>query len=255
MKMEAGRGSLESGRVLVTGAGQGIGQAIASAVGAAGATVIVADLKLDHARATAEAIVAAGGRATAHLLDVRDAVGCRSLAAETLATHGALTGLVNNAGVLYREKFEDEDFLAKWRATFAVNAEGVVNVVSAYLDQIKSTSGSIVNILSTAGLAAGQGSPAYAASKGAATQLTKVLARDLAPFGVRVNGVAPGMVVTPLTEASRNDPVRMEKQRGRLMLKRLGEPNEVAGPVVMLLSSAASYMTGAVVVVDGGATA
>jgi NAD(P)-dependent dehydrogenase (short-subunit alcohol dehydrogenase family) len=134
----------------------------------------------------------------------------------------------------------------------AVNVDGAFNVTSAFADQLKRTHGVIVNIASVSAFTAPAGSGVYPVTKGAIAQFTRALAAELAPDGVRVNAIAPGIIATPMTEVTRGDPRRLEAFLSHVPMKRVGQPEELVGPVVFLCSDWASYVTGAILAVDGG---
>jgi NAD(P)-dependent dehydrogenase (short-subunit alcohol dehydrogenase family) len=134
----------------------------------------------------------------------------------------------------------------------AVNLQGTFNVTMAFVEQLKHTRGTIVNIASINSFTAPAGSGAYPVSKGAIAQFTRALASELAPEGVRVNALAPGIIATAMSEPTRADPKRLEAFLTHVPMKRVGEPEELVGPVVFLCSDAASYVTGAILPVDGG---
>jgi len=237
---------------LVTGGGHGNGAAIARGLAAAGAEVIVTDIDKDAARTIADSIVADGGRARGFALDVTDEEGCRKLAQDLSLLVGPIRIRVNNAGIFLRGNLVAADGRERWDKTMAVNVQGPFNVTMAFIEQLKLTRGTIVNIASINSFVAQAGSGAYPVSKGALAQFTRVLAAELAPVGVRVNALAPGIIATAMTEPTRADPKRLEAFLAHVPMKRVGEPEELAGPVVFLCSDAASYVTGAILPVDGG---
>lgn len=133
-----------------------------------------------------------------------------------------------------------------------VNVQGPFNVTMAFIEQLKHTKGCIVNVASTNSFVAPAGNGAYPVSKGALAQFTRALATELAADGVRVNALAPGIIATAMTEVTRADPARLASFLTHVPMRRVGEPEELAGPVVFLCSDAASYITGAILPVDGG---
>jgi NAD(P)-dependent dehydrogenase (short-subunit alcohol dehydrogenase family) len=237
---------------LVTGAGRGNGAAIARGLAAAGAEVIVTDIDKENARTIADSIVAEGGKARGFMLDVTDAESCAELARDVALLVGPIRILVNNAGIFLRGNLFAADGRERWDQTMAVNVQGPFNVTTAFIDQLKLTKGTIVNIASINSYVAAAGVGAYPVSKGALAQFTRALASELAPDGVRVNALAPGLIATAMTEPTRADPKRLESFLAHVPMKRWGEPEELAGPVVFLCSDAASYITGAILPVDGG---
>jgi NAD(P)-dependent dehydrogenase (short-subunit alcohol dehydrogenase family) len=237
---------------LVTGAGHGNGAAIAQGLAAAGAKVIVTDIDKEGARTIADAIVKAGGEARAYQLDVTDAAACTKLAADIALLVGPIRILVNNAGIFLRGPLIAPDGRERWEKTMEVNVQGPFNVTMAFIDQLKLTKGAIVNIASINSFVAQAGTGAYPVSQGAIAQFTRGLASELAADGVRVNALAPGLIATAMTEPTRADPVRLAAFLAHVPMKRVGQPEELVGPVVFLCSDAASYVTGAILPVDGG---
>ncbi len=242
-------GLLKGRRALVTGAGSGIGEGIALAMGRAGAFVICADINGEAAIRTAAKI---GADAAAYALDVTDRAAVDALAAEIQTRHGAVDTLVNNAGIIRRGKVDDPATRADWDATLAVNLDGVFNMVTGFLAQLKATKGCIVNIGSIQSFVALPNSAAYTASKAAVRGLTQHLATELSPHGVRVNAIGPGLIATPLNERARQNPDYMANFSTRIPMGRIGTPEDIAGPAVFLASDLARYVTGITMPVDGG---
>lgn len=241
---------------VVSGAGQGLGATFARALAESGCRVVAVDIHDAPVQALAATLREEGRACVGRALDVRDAGACRAFAAEICERVGPIGVLVNNAGVTTRAQLDDEHFIDEIDRVMAVNLKGVLNLTRAALPQLKETRGTIVNIASVAALLASFASIPYAASKGAVAQATKFLARDLAPFGVRVNALAPGFVLTPLTSDLREGASsRMQRSAERTLLKRVAEPADMVGPLLFLASDMSRYVTGLVLPVDGGYTA
>lgn len=245
-------GLLSGALVLVTGAGQGNGRAIAIGIAAAGAKVIVTDVRQNTAESTADEIRAGGGKASAYQLDVTDATACTELAKQVAGEAGSVNVLVNNAGIIIRETIDSPRAPENWRRVMDVNVNGIFNVVHAWLPSLRKTRGNIINVASIASFVGVGSTLGYSPSKGAVKMFTQALARDLAPDGIRVNAIAPGVIETPMTESTREDPNRLAGFMTRTPLGRVGQPEELIGPVIFLASSMASYVNGVILPVDGG---
>lgn len=243
---------LEGRLAFITGAGQGNGRALAIGLAQAGARVIATDVQLAAAEQTAALITAQGGQAWAYSLDVCDAQACDAVAERVAAEVGQISVLVNNAGIIIRSGMTAPHAAENWRATMDVNVQGTFNVTHAFLPAIRATKGSVLNIASIAAYAGQGGSVGYSPSKGAIKMFTQSLAAELAPEGVRVNALAPGVINTPMTAATQAQPERLASFMTRIPMGRLGEPDELVGPTVFLVSDMAAYVTGVTLAVDGG---
>jgi NAD(P)-dependent dehydrogenase (short-subunit alcohol dehydrogenase family) len=240
---------LLDGRIaLVTGAGQGNGRALALGLATAGAQVIVTDLNGANAERVALEIRSQGGTASHHVLDVTQAEACRALAEQV----GPIDILVNNAGIIIREGLDSPKAASNLARTLDVNVMGTYLPIQAWLAGLRQTRGTIINVASIASSAGIPGSLGYSPSKGAVKLLTQALAVELAKDGIRVNAIAPGVIETPMTAATREAPEKLERFMARTPMSRVGQPEELIGPVVFLASDMASYVTGVTLPVDGG---
>lgn len=244
--------SMQDKRVLVTGAGRGLGAAVAQGFANQGAAVIVADVDAALAEATAQAIRGAGGKALPAVLDVTDAAAVRAYAQRSATEHGNLDILINNAGISARAPFDDPNTPEIWERLMSVNLQGTFNVTHAFVEQLKATRGAIVNLCSIVAYGCSISTAGYVVSKGGVRSFTEVLARDLAPHGVRVNAVAPGLMETEMTAGQRAQAQGTDWYMKRAPMARAGRADEIVGPVLFLASDMASYVNGVVLPVDGG---
>ena len=245
--------ALDGRVIIVTGASQGIGEACVRRLVADGAAVALWDVADAAGQALAAALQAEGRKAAYFHCNVADKADVDAALAATLAAFGRVDGLVNNAGI-----FKAAEFLevteSDWDAVIGVNLKGSFLVGQAVARElVRAGGGAIVNMSSVNGRLAIPTIASYNASKGGIDQLTRVMALALADRGVRVNAVAPGTIAT---ELARSAVLTSDEAKTRIMsrtpMKRLGEPSEIADVVAFLLSEASSYVTGEIVVVDGG---
>jgi 3-oxoacyl-[acyl-carrier protein] reductase len=236
---------------IVTGAGRGIGHAIAVRLGSEGARVACVSRSEENARRTADELnVARADSAKPYAVDVSDHAAVQKVGAQILENFGKADILVNNAGVT-RDGLSMRMSIEDWDTVINTNLRGAFNFVQAVQrPMIKQRSGRIINISSVIGLIGNAGQTNYAASKAGLIGLTKSLARELASRNITVNAIAPGFIVTDMTGALSDE---IQKQIiGRIPLGRVGEPIDVAASVAFLASAEARYITGQVLCVDGG---
>ncbi len=242
-----------SGQVaLVTGGAQGLGRAIAQTLAGAGAAVVCVDVNAEVLQAAVAAINAAGGKAEGLTCDVTDAQRVAAVVDEVVARHGKLDILVNNAGVTRDSlimRMKDD----QWDLVLNINLKGTFLFTrAASRPLMKSRRGRIINVASVSGMMGNPGQANYSASKAGVIGLTRTVARELAGRNVTVNAVAPGFIATEM--AAKLGEEIIEQVKKETPLGRLGEPQDVADAVLFLASEAASFITGHVLVVDGGLT-
>lgn len=240
------------GRVaLVTAGASGIGLASARRLAREGAKVAICDLRADEARARAAEI---GADVLAVKADMRVRAEVDAFVAEAFAKFGRVDVLVNNAGMGRRGRVQDiadED----WRIVMETSLDSVFYASRAAMPHLIATRGAIVNIASISGLAGDGGTIAYNAAKGAIVNMTRGMAIDAGPDSVRVNAVAPGLTITPMTQKMRDNETVLQTYLDRIPLARPGSADEIASAVAFLASADASYVNGICLAVDGGLTA
>jgi NAD(P)-dependent dehydrogenase (short-subunit alcohol dehydrogenase family) len=246
---------LEGRVALVTGSGAGIGEAIAATLAGEGAYVYVTDVDGAAAETVAGRLVKSGASACALAVDVSRGQDVMAMIREVEKGHGRLDVLVNNAGLNVRSDFRHLSD-ADWVKIREVNLDGVVRVARDGFGLLKASGrGSLVNVASIMAERGLRQLTAYSATKGAVVALTKGLAVEYAPFDIRVNALAPGFVETALTKRALSNPGIHKALLDRTLLKRFGTAEDMAKAVLFLASDDASYITGAVLAVDGGMSA
>ena len=247
-----------SGRVaVVTGAAKGIGRGCAEVLAAAGAHVVVADIDRENGAAVAAAINGQGGSALFVHTDVRNSPAVAVMVAAAVERWGRLDVLVNNAG-WHNSKGLLDCTEADWDSILELNLKSVFLCSKAAFPALKETRGAIISIGSMVGLIGQKDSVAYTASKGAIISMTRSLALDVAPYGIRANCICPGVVDTPLLQeylAMQSNPEQRRQEFAALHpLERIGTPTDIARAVLFLASDAAAFITGTILPVEGGVT-
>jgi 3-oxoacyl-[acyl-carrier protein] reductase len=250
-------GLLNNHIAVVTGAGSGIGRAIAIGYAKEGAQVTLLDIDAKAADAAAEEIRDSGGQAESLVLDVTRREDCISVAKQVAEQVGQVSILVNNAGIARRNGMlgAAEAVVKDWEDIIALNLSGVFNVTHAFLPPLRASRGRIVNIGSIQSFVhlRTPSSPAYTASKHGVLGLTKALAAELGKDGVRVNAIGPGFIETPLNEKTRaGNPDLVKIFLDHTPLGRTGKPADIVGPAIFLASDMSAFVTGSIVMVDGG---
>lgn len=246
-------GLLDGHLAFVTGGGSGIGQGIAEGYAREGARVIAADVNMAGAEETARRINDAGGEAWAMALDVTDLQSCQAMARKIEADIGSVSILVNNAGIVRRATIDAASAIDDWNDTVSVNITGPFNCLHSFQDQLKATKGRVINIGSIQSFVHTPNSVAYTTSKGAVKNFTIGMAAELAPHGVRVNAIGPGLIFTPLNEAGiQQQPEMLERFMRHIPMGRPGKPEDIVGPAIFLASDLSQYVTGVLIPSDGG---
>jgi NAD(P)-dependent dehydrogenase (short-subunit alcohol dehydrogenase family) len=248
--------SLEGKVAIVTGGSGGIGQAIATALAASGANVAISySSHPESAKATVKQIEDSGGKALAVLADVSDPAAVQALFDQAEQAFGPVDILVNCAGIDGNQAKSWEIDPGDWRKVIDVNLFGVFHCSRLALQSmVARRTGVIVNISSVHEVIAWTGYSAYTASKAAVAMMTKTMAQEAAPFGVRVLDVAPGAIQTDINRAVWSDPEQLRDLTGKIPLGRMGKPHEIADLVTVLVSDVGAYVTGTTVFIDGGMT-
>jgi len=237
----------------ITGASSGIGAALAKALAEQGARLVLSGRKVEALEAVA---ADCGGDCLILPFETTDIPALAPAVEQAWAWASSASGgidlLVNNAGISGRARMDDPQAEEVWDRLIQVNLQGLFNVTHAFVPALKQSRGCIVNLSSIVAFVSGISSAGYIASKGAVRSFTQALARDLAPYGVRANAVAPGLMLTEMVAPQLAVPGGTDWYMKRVPMARGGQPEEVVGPIVFLASAMASYVNGVVLPVDGG---
>ena len=244
-----------SGRVaLVTGASRGLGAAMALALGRAGCSVVLWARHQRRLSRTRDALRGAGRETLAQSVDITDPVAVRRAVGQILRRFHRIDCLVNNAGVWGGDPFASLS-LATWSRVLTTDLTGAFIVSQAVVPSMtRRRYGKIINVASASGVIAHAHGAAYGSAKAALIHLTRIMALELGPVGIRVNGIAPGLFRTDMTADVFADRAWLARRRRRIPLRRFGEPNDLVGLAVFLASSGSDHITGQTIVIDGGAS-
>ena len=241
--------------VIITGARRGMGKADAVLFARQGAKVVLADISQEECQLVADEIIKEGGQALALKCDVSNQAEVVDMVKNAVEKFGRVDILVNNAGICQFKPFLEMS-QEEWQKTLDINLKGYFLCAQACAKEMaKQKSGVIVNIASVVMGQMGMGMAGlahYSASKGGIAALTKTLALELAPFNIRINTIAPGAIDTPMASSVKMDPKVLEQTLAMIPLKRMGQAEDIANAVLFLSSDVSSYVTGSILVVDGG---
>lgn len=244
-------GVLDGGRVLVTGGGSGIGEAMCHAMAAAGATVAVNDIMEERAAEVASSVEAAGGKAHPVAGDVSNPEGAKDVVGRAVAQLGGLTGLANNVGVIGGGPTATLD-PEVWDRVMRIDLNAALWCSQAAYTPLAESRGAIVNTSSLIAVAPAPGAGAYGAAKAGVVALTQQLAVEWGPAGIRVNALGPGLIPGTRLSPQGADPALAERRGKAIPLRRVGRPDDVAAVAVFFLSDSAAYVTGQFLMIDGG---
>lgn len=245
---------LENKVAIITGAASGMGEAMAYSFAKEGAKVIATDIQKEKLATIVEKIKADGGDAIAVIHDVSSRKDWfETVLPQTIEAYGKLDILINNAGISVPVAFEEQTE-ETWTKAYAININSVMLGMQAALPYLKENGGSIVNISSIAALTGMSGPGAYTASKGGVSAITRAAAVDFGPFGIRVNAINPGYILTPMSESFLQHPDYKDHFLGIIPMKKLGLAEDISNAALFLASDEAKYITGVNLPVDGGTT-